>query len=417
MKKVWSVLVGMCLLVLFTSCASIDEGMMAASDAITTKDAVTGSRELNFTSDEAEIKDATETTSQLLKSAKQKGLKIDADLPEYAQIIKIFNRLKKVTHRQQLPWEIHELGEDKNFNAFTVGGGKIFIFSGLFNKEYGVRGDDELATVIAHEMGHVSARHVSESQAKMIALKIADEKAAARGTLTASFTTIQEDEADRLAALYSALAGFDPEAGAAIWSRVNKKFGSNAGGLLYDHPLSDDRANNVKNYASKTKQYFTQGEINPDHVAILENNALFQKKNGQEMKAGEGGGFIALLETAANAYVEDVKAKSEEVNRQNKQVGQTVDAMRIYQLTDLKIQPARGGGRGIFANITNSTNKNVEQATGRINYLLNGQVIYQEPVRMPLLAPYASQQIGYMLKPIQYDSISVVPTYIKFVGE
>jgi len=417
--KIFLAGLGLCTVFLLSSCSTIDEGMMEVTDAVTAKDAVTGERELNLESEEQEIRRTTESTRQILESYKSKGLKIDSELPEYSRIQRVFARLKQVVHRQNLPWEIHEIQDDNSFNAFTGGGGKIFIQSGLFKTELGgVQNDDELAAIIAHEMGHVAARHGSEQMAKKIAQQLIDEKAAARGTFKASFSTLQEDEADKYSTLYMALAGYNPEAGTKIWTRFDKKYGSSAGNLLYDHPLFADRAKSLLNYASKTKQYFTRGKINPNHVALLKSNSLYQVSQDDELKAGEGGGFVSLVETAANVYSENLQTKIEEYKRQGKQVQQQQqqrkEAIQTYRITSLKIQQAQGGGYGLFGLISNASNKKIKQGQGNIEYVMQGQIIYKEAIGLPLLEPFASQQFGIKLQPIQYDSVRLVPLVVQF---
>ena len=62
------------------------------------------------------------------------------------QVSRVFKRLVQVSHHKHLPWEVHvlDIGE---FQAFTIGGGKVFVFSRLFQPNIGVQSDDELAAV------------------------------------------------------------------------------------------------------------------------------------------------------------------------------------------------------------------------------------------------------------------------------
>lgn len=62
-----------------TGCASVDQGMMAVSDGISSRDPVTGQRQINLVSEEQEIRQAKDATRQILSAAKQKGVKLDSE--------------------------------------------------------------------------------------------------------------------------------------------------------------------------------------------------------------------------------------------------------------------------------------------------------------------------------------------------
>jgi hypothetical protein len=61
-------------------------------------------------------------------------------------------------HLESLKWEVLVVDQDI-MNAFCLPGGKIVVFTGLLKH---FRSDSEIATVLAHEVGHVVARHVAE---------------------------------------------------------------------------------------------------------------------------------------------------------------------------------------------------------------------------------------------------------------
>lgn len=413
LQKLFVVFGLMFLGIFVVSCASIDKGLMKASNSISSPDPVTGRRQINLMSEEKEIQKATQYTEQILAKAKKAGLKTDAQTAEFKRIKTVFDRLLKVVHRRQLPWEIHVI-EKKDFNAFTVGGGKVFVNTGLIESKEGVRTDDELAAVLAHEMAHVTARHVSEGQGKMLLFALAD-KSMRNDTFQASFTTLQEDEADRFSVIYSALAGYDPTAGRAIWRRLQKAGGSYTGNLLYTHPLNEDRSNNMSRYAAMAKQYYKPGRINPAHDSILLNNAVFSYKGPRELKAGEGGGFFALLETATNTLGEVLDAKNEEINRRNKQIEQERVADKSISFRQVKITSVRGGGYGLFGVTINTTNKRIESAIVRIEYLgTNGAVVGIEDVKLGALAPRQRKNFSLPLKATQYSTVRLRPRYVQF---
>ncbi len=401
------------LVLAITACASVDRGMMAVSDTVSSRDPVTGQRQINLVSEEKEINRAEAQTQQLLTKAKKEGVEVDGT--HYEQVSRVFKRLVVVAHRKHLPWEVHVLGIDE-FQAFTIGGGKVFVFTGLFQPSIGVKNDDELAAVLGHEIAHVTARHASEAEGKLTITKMTSKKLR-NDSYAAAFTTMQEDEADRYSVIYSALAGYDPKAGIAIWTRLNNTLGSYTGDMLYDHPLNDDRARNLQSYAALAEQYYTPGTKNPQHETLLKNNTVFSYNEIHGPAAGEGGGFVALLETAANTYSEVLKAQNEQAKRQIKQMKQERQAAQRLLFQGLKISPTQNGGQGLFGTAVNAANDQIKLATVVVEYL-NGQVvIYQEQMQWPTMVVHERRQFGVPLQPIQYTSVSIRPVYVQLVEE
>jgi len=139
----------------------------------------------------------------------------DRDVNERVQAI--LDRLEPVVDRRDLVYTIRVLDE----NAVSLPGGYIYVFKGLLEK---VQNDDQLAGVIAHEIGHVTAKHAmkrlqaSYGYTLLQILAIESGSAAlAQGVnamyLTAFLAHSQQDEfeADRLAFKYTRDAGYNPE--------------------------------------------------------------------------------------------------------------------------------------------------------------------------------------------------------------
>lgn len=395
---------------LVASCASIDKGMMSVSDAISSPDPVTGRREINLEPENLEISRAEQQAKEMISQAKSSGKKVDEQTSHYNRVVEVFRKLIKVTHRSHLPWEIHVI-EDKAWNAFTIGGGKVFVNTGILEGDLGVKSDDELAAVIAHEIAHVTARHPSEGHSKTSIAQLVDKKLRS-DSFKASFTTNQEDEADRFSVIYSALSGYDPAAAVSIWKRMQYVTGSYARNLLYTHPLNDDRARNLQNYSSLARQYYKSGVTNKDHEALLANNAVFSYRNNTGLKAGKGGGAVALLETVANAYTEALKAKTEQQKRQLKQYEQERSAAQQLIFRQLKIANKKGGGRGLFGYAINATGNGIKEAFVSVKYWSGQQVVYEEKMPWREMKPFEQRQFGIPLKAIQYTGVTISPKYV-----
>jgi predicted Zn-dependent protease len=398
------------MVMLVASCASIDKGMMSVSNAISSPDPVTGRREINLEPEDREIARAEQQASEIVSQAKSSGAKVDEQTSHYNRVVEVFNKLTKVAHRNHLPWEVHVI-EDKAWNAFTIGGGKVFVCTGLLEGDLGVKTDDELAAVLAHEIAHVTARHPSEERSKTAIAQLVH-KELRTDSFEASFTTNQEDEADRFSVIYSALSGYDPTAAVNIWKRMQEATGSYTSNLLYDHPLNDDRARNLQNYSNLARQYYKPGAINPNHEALLANNAVFYYRKNTGPKVGEGGGIVALLETAANAYTEVLKAKAEQQKRQLKQFEQEKVAAQQLIFQQLKIANTRGGGRGLFGYAINATGKAIKEAIVNVRYWAGQQVVYEEKMPWPEMKPHEQRQFGIPLKAIQYTGVTISSKYV-----
>jgi len=104
----------------------------------------------------------------------------------------------QTTHLDGLNWEAFVVKDDGIVGAMSLSNGKILVFTGLLNN---LETDAEIATIIAHEIAHVVARHWSE--------KIIYEKWFPY-PLKVYFLRRNELEADRIGMLLLAAAGFDP---------------------------------------------------------------------------------------------------------------------------------------------------------------------------------------------------------------
>ena len=83
----------------------------------------------------------------------------------------IFNLLKKTvanignkSHRPGLIYRA-EIVDTPDFNAFAVPGGFVYVHRGLLEK---INSIDELASIMGHEIAHVSARHSASQMSKLV---------------------------------------------------------------------------------------------------------------------------------------------------------------------------------------------------------------------------------------------------------
>ncbi|MDP2572406.1 M48 family metallopeptidase [Vibrio penaeicida] len=160
-------------------------------------------------------------------------------------------------------WEVVVFVSDQ-VNAFALPGGKIGVYTGLLKV---AKNQDQLATVIGHEIAHVLADHgnerLSSSQLANAGLKLtnislqnSEYQSLAMGVLGIGvqygvlmpYGRSQESEADILGLELMAKAGFDPYQSVELWKNMAAASGgSNPPELLSTHPSNSTRITNLSN--------------------------------------------------------------------------------------------------------------------------------------------------------------------------
>lgn len=156
------------------------------------------------------------------------------------------------TERNSVLWEVTVFDADQA-NAFALPGGKIGVYNGLFDTAVN---QDQLAAVIAHEVGHVLADHSNEraSQSTIRNVGIAaaqifgvsDTTVQVLDTATnlgifLPFNRTQESEADAIGIMLMANAGFDPASSITLWENMSVGAGPRQPEILSTHPSPSSR--------------------------------------------------------------------------------------------------------------------------------------------------------------------------------
>jgi septum formation protein len=162
----------------------------------------------------------------------EKDVKLSNDVDVNERVEKILKKIVKVCDRQELVYTIRVIDEDK-LNAVSLPGGYIYVYKGIIDK---VDNDDQLASVVAHEVGHITARHAVKRLQAMygdFALQIAAIQATngrfASGVNVALssifFAHAREDEyqADRLGIKYMKKAGYNTAEMAKMLEKLKKQ--------------------------------------------------------------------------------------------------------------------------------------------------------------------------------------------------
>lgn len=156
-------------------------------------------------------------------------------------------------------WEVNLIGGGE-VNAFCMPGGKIAFYWGILAKLQLT--DDEVATIMGHEMAHALLEHAREQMGKnavtqgglrlgaaLLGLGNVGDMAAQFGSQLLSLTYSRSDEtqADGLGLVMSAQAGYDPRAGVTLWEKMMKASGGSAPPkLMSTHPTNADRIRDIE---------------------------------------------------------------------------------------------------------------------------------------------------------------------------
>lgn len=154
-------------------------------------------------------------------------------------------------------WEITVFADDQA-NAFALPGGKIGVYTGLLDV---AKNQDQLATVVGHEIAHVTSKHsnerVSTNFVTQSGLQLVQVAAGANSPVKQQlfgllglgaqvgvllpFSRAQESEADLVGLDYMARAGFDPRESVRLWENMAKVGGAKPPEFLSTHPSGDRR--------------------------------------------------------------------------------------------------------------------------------------------------------------------------------
>ncbi len=187
---------------------------------------------------------------------------------------------RELPNGSQANWET-ALFVDGSPNAFALPGGKVGINTGIFTV---AKNQDQLAAVIAHEIGHVISRHHDERVTRQMGAQAglgilgaivgsaygqgaADTTGqlgalAAQGVFLLPNNRVQETEADVVGQQLMARAGFNPQQAVNLWQNMISVGGSNPPQFLSTHPDPRSRIDELSNRAGALMPVYQQARAN-----------------------------------------------------------------------------------------------------------------------------------------------------------
>lgn len=208
---------------------------------------------------------------KLVKKVREIGKRIEIGIKKYFEKE---NRLDEY-EKYQYDYEINIVKDKRTINAFAMPTAKIVFFSRILDF---TKNEDEIATIMGHEMGHVVAWHSKERMSHAVALELIS---SATGGIIGSgsalseigyflpFSRFQETEADELGLRFMTLAGYKPESSISFWMNlknysqklekykskhdIGARFLRNLPQVLRTHPITENRIKNLNRLIPKVK--------------------------------------------------------------------------------------------------------------------------------------------------------------------
>lgn len=246
--------------------------------------------------------------------AQQNGYKVIHNPAEERRLQGMVDRMARASGAQGFSYPVILLDAGDAVNAAAMNSSIILVYEELLRR---VQDDDELATIIGHEVGHIVAKHAEDegaegratavgvgsqiaglaagvgvalagggSSAASLASDMTSDVSATVGTgaFVRSYDRDMEREADQIGLMIMAKAGYNPEAALRIWEKAEKIFGAGGGGgsFLSTHPSSSDRLERIQKALPIAQKYYAESRGNAP--SVKSEPATVSKKKGKKKK-------------------------------------------------------------------------------------------------------------------------------------
>jgi predicted Zn-dependent protease len=245
----------------------------------------TGGNQLMLVSEAQEIQMGQQYDSQVVATI---GVYPD---PVWQRYIQQFGaRLAATSERPNLPWTFRVV-DDPAVNAFALPGGFVYVTRGLLAN---LTSEAELAAVVGHEIGHVTARHTAAEMSKqqliglglavgsMASSQVAKYAGAANqalGILYLKFSRDDESQADQLGLRYMGRSNYDPRQMSEVMRMLEQLSAAEGGGRLPEwqatHPSPANRLQAIETQIAALPQNFSSTIVNRDSYERLLNGLVF----------------------------------------------------------------------------------------------------------------------------------------------
>ncbi len=243
---------------------------------------------------------AFSTYEQEVASKLYKDLEQEYEISEFNQQSLEYKTLKKLEASiidrkfRNEEFKLHHI-DDKLINAYYIGDGNIMLFEGLLQK---LKTEDQLAGLIAHEMGHAVKEHLTEDLERNMSLSILNilfnhftendyqlMTNIAQNLIANGYSREQEQEADIFAVDLMMRSSYNPE-GLIELMKIFKENSNNLKFLEFTqtHPIPESRIDYLQKYITEKKLGSTVKPKNEKEIREVdrEEKKLKQEKNKPE---------------------------------------------------------------------------------------------------------------------------------------
>jgi beta-barrel assembly-enhancing protease len=268
----------------------------------------------NFFSVEQEVQAGKDAQTEV---AKQMPILQDAQLNAYIQ--RLGARLASKAPGTQYPYNFHIVNQ-KEINAFALPGGPVYVNLGTIQA---ADNEAQLAGVMAHEISHIVMRHSTHqaSQQMMAQLPLAvlggmlgngigGQLARlgisfGAGSLFMKYSRAAESQADLIGADIMHDAGYNPQAMADFFRKLEEQGGPGGPQFLSDHPNPGNRAQAV-NAEIRTLQPVSYQQDSAEFRQVKSKVGGMRALTAQEIKQGQG----KTTDSGSTGTVGDIRPSS-----------------------------------------------------------------------------------------------------------
>ena len=248
--------------------------LLVSGPAGCARNPVTGKSQLSLVSESQEIEMGKQGAQEVAQTI---GLYDNANAQAY--VAEIGKPIAAASERPNLPWEFHVV-DDASVNAFALPGGFIYVTRGLMGT---VNDEAEFATVVGHEIGHVTNRHsvqmISKSQLAQLGLgigsilssdvaKFGQLAGAGLQVLFLKYSRNAENEADLAGFRYALNQGYDVREMPKVFQTLDRISQTGGGGKLPEwlatHPNPGNRIKHIETLLDTVHTDLSKAKVNRD---------------------------------------------------------------------------------------------------------------------------------------------------------
>lgn len=245
-----------------------------------------------------------QASEQLVQQLRARDMLVeDRSLTGYVQ--SVVDRVERTRPPGAVPIRSY-IVKDADVNAFTPGGGALFVNAGLLAA---MENEAQFATVVAHEIGHIDRGHIQAQRSTQTGVQLGAAAAQIGGALlgidptltelgvglgaqyaVSSFTRTQERDADLTGVRYLAAAGYDVDEGARSFEVLRRLYGDGGVPFFASHPPTGERQQVLTQAAAElgaTDGFIGESEYDRATRRLRQEVLQFYEQSGRAREAAQ----------------------------------------------------------------------------------------------------------------------------------